>query len=579
MNAPELGKRPWPRISPLRRYGPVFLAVLGLVVAGVVATIEAPSQDLPASQSPTAQNVPIGHTSVPITYAAAEREGRTADYRWQSGCDRATGRLQFPIVNAPACVPIATGSNGGSTFPGVDATTINIVYYQAQPGGLSTVISGATGSPAANLATARAFVGILNRTVELYGRHVNLIPYQASGAASDAVAAQANAIRVAQQLHAFASIGGPSQTDAYEEQLARHHVLCIGCATSATYPQYAQNAPYLWGTLSTPNALLNSAVDYIVNHLNDKPAEWAGDAAWHHKMRSFAVVNFTQNPPSAGAVALSTQLHQRLTKARVNLALPQPLTYQLDLTTLPQQASTIAAKLKASGATTVVFAGDPVMPIYLTRACAKLGYFPEWVITGTVYTATTTLARYYDQSEWSHAFGISSLPVPTPQDTSGAFNLYRWWYGNTAQPPSPKIAQLILPPLMLLYQGLQLAGPHLTPATFAQGLFNAPPVGGTPTNPLIAYGDKGASPIPSYTSPADYTFVWYNAAKRGPDEEGKAGTGVIEYALGGKRYHDGVVPTSQVPMFSATGAVSTYPSVSPNPAGVPPWPGSPAGTT
>ena len=52
------------------------------------------------------------------------------------------------------------------------------------------------------------------------------------------------------------------------------------------------------------------------------------------------------------------------------------LTYNLNLTTLPTQAATLAEKLKTSGATSVVFAGDPIMPIYLTKACATIGYLP-----------------------------------------------------------------------------------------------------------------------------------------------------------------------------------------------------------
>ncbi len=52
-------------------------------------------------------------------------------------------------------------------------------------------------------------------------------------------------------------------------------------------------------------------------------------------------------------------------------AFQSSLTYQLDLTTLPDQATTITAKLKAGG----------------------IGYCPEWVITGTVLTLTTTLGR------------------------------------------------------------------------------------------------------------------------------------------------------------------------------------------
>jgi Periplasmic binding protein len=563
--------RPWPRISGIRRYGPVILVVVGLVVAGVVATLEARSGTQPLSGVATG-----AHASVPPTYGTAEREGRTAGYRWPAGCDRATGRLRMPIATAPPCVPQHSGSNGGSTSPGVSSTSITVVYYQAQPGGLTTVINGATGSPAANLATARAYVQILNKTTELYGRHVNLVPYQASGSADDAIAAQADAVRVAQQLHAFASIGGPTQTSAYEDELARLHVLCIGCAISATYAAYEQNAPYLWGTAPTVNTLLNSTVEYIISQLNGKPAQWAGNPEWHHRIRSFAVVNSTQSPPAAGVTALSTQLQARLKKAHVHFALQSSLTYELDLTTLPDQAATIAAKLKASGATTVVFAGDPIMPIYLTRACARLDYYPEWVITGTVYTDTTTLARYYDQPEWAHAFGISSLPVPTPQAATNAFTLYRWWYGSETSPPSPKVAQLILPPLTLLFDGVELAGPHLTPASFTQGIFSAPPSGGGPTDPLTAYGHKGAAPLPSYTSPADYTFVWYDATARGPDEEGTMGTGLIEFVQGGRRYRDGVVPSAPVPMFRAAGAVSSDPGNPAHLSQVPPWPGSPA---
>ena len=44
---------------------------------------------------------------------------------------------------APPCVPVFTGANGGATSGGVTGTTINLVYYQPQPGGLaSTILDG-----------------------------------------------------------------------------------------------------------------------------------------------------------------------------------------------------------------------------------------------------------------------------------------------------------------------------------------------------------------------------------------------------------------------------------------------------
>ena len=134
------------------------------------------------------------------------------------------------------------------------------------------------------------------------------------------------------------------------------------------------------------------------------------------------------------------------------MASPTTLSYTLDLTTLPTQAATIAEKLKASGATSVIFAGDPIMPIYLTKACASIGYFPEWIITGIVLTDTAALGRYYDQSEWSHAFGVTSLGVPVPVSAGDADRLYRWWYGPNASPAS-LAAPALIPPVQQFFDG------------------------------------------------------------------------------------------------------------------------------
>jgi hypothetical protein len=576
MSTPGGPTRPWPRIGLRRRSGPVLLIVVSLIGFGILSTVHPGDTSIATDRTRT--GAPPATVTVPPTYAVAEHEGRTADYNWGPQCDPKTGRIKMPTAYAPPCVPVFSGNNGGSTWSGVSETSINVVYYQPPPGGLSAAIQGATGTPATNLATARAYVDMLNHTFEMYGRKVNLIDYNASGPGTDTVAAHADAVRVAQDLHAFASIGGPNQTSAYSDELAHLHVLCIACGSSATYAAFQQDAPYLWGDLPTADTLLNTADDYLIDQLNGKAAIWAGNPAWRDRKRSFAVVNVVQSPPLPGEQSLSAQLNRRLTSAHVNLAMKQSLTYQLDLTTLPDQAATIAAKLKASNATTVVFAGDPIMPIYLTKACARIGYFPEWVITGTVFTDTSTLGRYYNQREWAHAFGISSLAVPTPVKTSNALTLYQWWYGGKSSPPAIKSAAVILQPLMQLFDGIDLAGAHLTPSTFAAGLFRAPPAGGGPTTPLVAYGTQGAPPTPSYSSPADYTFIWYNATARGPDEQGTVGTGLMEYAQDGKRYRAGTVPSEPVPMFSSTGSVTHYPSPQPG-DGTPsyaPWPGSPA---
>ena len=147
--------------------------------------------------------VEAGHSAVPLTYPTAAKLGRTSAYDWGSQCDHTTGRLKIPTVYAPPCVPVFTGANGGATSSGVSEGTINIVYYQPQPGGLAATISAAAGTNAQTLATAQAYVAMFNQIYEMYGRHMNLIPFTASGADNDPVAAHADAVTVAQQLHAL----------------------------------------------------------------------------------------------------------------------------------------------------------------------------------------------------------------------------------------------------------------------------------------------------------------------------------------------------------------------------------------
>jgi hypothetical protein len=468
-------------------------------------------------------------------------------------------------------VPVHRGSNGGTTATGVTDKTITVVDYIAPPGDLASAIEGAAGTPATNLETAENYVAMFNRITPLYGRKVVLVPYNATGTSDDAVAAQADAIRVAQQIHAFASIGGPAQTPVYEDALARMHVLCLDCGLGATYTSYQKDAPYLWGQLPTPDTLLNAAFRYIFGQLKGRDAVYAGESQLRDHPRKFALVTYQSSPPVY--TSLTGELTRELAQAHLTLALNE--SYLLDLSELPTESATIAEHLKRSGASTVIFAGDPIMPIYLTKACANIGYYPEWIITGTVFTDTSTLGRYYDQKEWSHAFGITSLAVPTPIKLGDAYNLYRWYYGTT--PPAPRTAPVLLPSVEQLFDGIELAGPRLTPLTWAGGLFRFPATGGGPTTPLTAYGYQGAPPLPSYATPADYTFIWYDAAAKGTDEEGVYGAGMIRYVDGGKRYPATGGPSSEIPMFKMAGSVmqyEQYPSGGAPPS-YPPWPGSP----
>ena len=115
--------------------------------------------------------------------------------------------------------------------------------------------------------------------------------------------------------------------------------------------------------------------------------------------RVFGTVHYDQDPPVFTGITtvMDKEGAKYGWKPKVNQA------YLLDLAKLPQTAAGLVAKLKQAGVTTVMFLGDPIMPIYLTKAATAQNYFPEWIVTGTVLTDTTAIARLYDQKQWAHA--------------------------------------------------------------------------------------------------------------------------------------------------------------------------------
>ena len=549
--------RPWPKMGPVQRWGPAVLVVVGFVLLGFVATTGTTTSAPPSTTATSAASY-ADNPNLPITYAEAKKKGTAASTKWFN-CDPDTGRVRYPSVYAPPCVPAFTGSNGGATSQGVSANTIKVVLYSPPSNDITNAISGNLDPPAKVRETVLAFAKIFESTFETYGRKVQFVPMTGSGIGTDETAARADAVKVATQIKAFASIGGPAQTPVYANELASRHVMCLGCGISLPNATYTADAPYLWGSLPTAEQFLENVGMVLTQELNDKPAQWAGEAKMRKEKRVFGVVHYEQDPPVYSSVSdvFTTQGKKYGWKAKVSA------TYLLDLSKLPQTAAGIIAKLKNAGVTTVVFLGDPIMPIYLTKAATAQHYYPEWIVTGTVLTDTSALARNYDQKQWAHAFGVSTLPVRTAQQDSDPYRIYRWYYGT--MPAASKTAGVAYPNLLQLFQGIQMAGPDLTARTFAGGMFRLPPTGGEPSAPHVSYGDPSIFRFAKsdYVSVDDSTLIWWDPKAKGVDEQGTMGTGMYRYVDDGKRYMPGKMPTSLPPFFDPKNTVTVFNDIPP----------------
>ena len=546
--------RPWPKLSPVQRFGPLLAVVVLVVGAGTVATVKGRSADSRPGASTSGGTTPGGKDGVegdhyedasqlaPL-YSEAKEAGTLDDADWGDRCDPDTGRIMLPSVYAPPCVPKWGGSkpwtdrsgkvhadNGGATAPGVTSDEIVVAYYVPGPADLLTTAEalGIYDSADMRIKATQELIDLAQANYETYGRKVVVKPYRASGDGVNSAQARADARKVAEDMHAFASIGGPTQAIAYQDELARRGVLCVGCGAAAPDRTYQENAPYTWGIFATPNQIVQGVLDFGVKNLMGKPARFAGDPAVRAEKRVTGIVHYEQDPPLYGD--LTAKLTARYKKLGAESKVT--ISYLLDQATLPRQAQGIVSRLKQAKITSVVFIGDPLMLIQLTAAATKQNYFPEWQITGTVLTDATATGRLMDQKQWVHAFGASALAARSTPELGEAWRLYKWFYGK--DPAARKSLPVLQPPVQLLFNGIHLAGPDLNAQTFAGGMFRYPKSGGGPTTPQISYG-HGLFDTTDYVGVDDITLVWWDGELEGPDEQGTEGKGMWRYVERGKR--------------------------------------------
>lgn len=540
---------PPPKPSLVRRFGPLSIVLAGVLVAAVLASTG--ESDTGVSAASADQEVGSASARIPISLAQAEEEGTVDDYEWDDEtCDRETKRVKIPSLYAPPCLANREGVEGGATYPGVTADSITVVLYESADDDVAAALQANLDPPEQRIKMREEQIRMLEDRFQMWGRTIDIVVMKGRGA--DEENARADAVKVATEIKAFASIGGPAQETAYAEELAERGVLCINCGLAMPDATYQEHAPYIWGNLQTAEQFLQSLGDLVIGQLHEKKAVFAGDPTFHDRERVFGAVNFEQDPPVfdglADVIAERGKEFGYETKIR--------LTYQLVLPELPEKARTIITQMKEAGVTTVMFLGDPIMPIYLTQAATEQNYFPEWVITSTVLTDTTALGRRYDQRQWDHAFGISSLPVMVPNTKSEAYRMNEWYYGKP--PTGIKTASINYEPIRLFMMGVHMAGPELTPETFRDGMFAYPPSGGTATSPRVSWGEHGVFEDPDYLAVDDMQLVWWDSEVGGLDEQGEDGTGHIIAADGGKRYLPGEMGTDTDWVEREEGSVVQY---------------------
>ncbi|MFA5786744.1 MAG: hypothetical protein WDA71_07170 [Actinomycetota bacterium] len=465
-------------------------------------------------------------------------------------------------------MPLFSGPNGGATSPGVTKDEITVAIYLANWGpALEAMLrqAGLLDSDEDIQSTARGFAELFQAHFETYGRKVKLVFVKGSGEANDDAAAKADAIKVASDIKAFMSIGDPTSTapggsSAYCEELAARKVICVGLL-GVPVEMLLENAPYMLSVLSW-NPLLLQVAEYIGKRVWGHPARWAGSADLKAKRRSLGLV-YMENPSGTSKQAMDF-FEREL--SRYGAKLDDRVSYTYDYATAQTQSTTIIARLKAKGITSIVLAGEPIIPAFLTRAATEQAYYPEWIITGSGLTDTRAFGRIYDQQQWSHAFGISVLPAAAKLDLRDSYRLYAWHFGKSPKPLN--IMEVLYGGIWIAFTSIHMAGPNLTPFTVRDGLFRYPRTGGAHKGMItywgFSWGHNGLWPWdPDYDLLDDATEIWWDPNAQGPDERNSSGNGMFRHVDGGRRYLPGQWTSGEPRAFDPKGTVTIYTELPP----------------
>ena len=488
-------------------------------------------------------------------------------------CDKERGRILFVYAGWVPCVkPWAkNANNGGATYEGVTKDSIKVVVRKPPDAltdkGRSSIKDRATGAIATVEDAIRDTLPIFEKTYQQWGRKLDVEVVEATG--PDETAQRADAVRV-KAMKPFAvvdvtSLAGGSGTDYGNEvfltTIAKDKILALG-GGAPNKLSIAQD-PYRW-PLSidyAANALLGA--ELINKNLANKPAQYAGDTALQTEKRVFGSVR-SDSPLAPDLQPMFNELKKGGVKVAQDLTYTPPLDASQLSAAVDEAAPTLVAKLKDSGVTSVlVLPSEYQMIGALTKAATKNEYHPEWIVMGVGFADIGTLARTFDPDQWKHTFGVSGLYMPVQGLTAGPSDLaFQWYWG----PSAGVYSQAVVTEFELLYAGIHMAGPKLTPQTYRDGMFSRPAVGGAAEGQVTStgrfYGKAAKLPYNEYLTGGDVALVWWDTETVGPSVAVNLpdSAGVYQYMNGGKRYIRGQIP-SNVKFFDKSNAINVITTV------------------
>jgi len=431
---------------------------------------------------------------------------------------------------SPPCVPYFEGDNGGATARGVTQNEIKIGFpSRNHPKHFDQMLS------------------YFNRRFELYGRQVRPVGGGCfGGTPQDAQ----NLARGMDTAEAFAS----SQycdilgTEAYYyEELARRGIVGVnGRPTTSTEADLAKFHPYWWTFVPTWDKGTRHLAELACS-LRGQPARYAGPA-YRSTTRKFGLLQNSFSdapPPDYTAVKAALQacgieyVAHTVQVARVSEG-GQGVTAET-----AAQVQNAVFDFQSKGVTSILVLTHTTTTKQLYAVNDAQGYQPELLTSTYLYNDEDAMSSY-PAGQLAHTFGVTVRNMGMVQ----VEDEFHWQAVNDSQPGQPweyapftyTGARFDYGPMLMLFAGLQMAGPHLTADSFAAGLLRAkwtnPPHRNMPGRVTIGPG--------THSFMEDAAIIWWSPAYSSEDYGQQGGFCFFD---GGRRWRLGQYPKADPGLF------------------------------
>lgn len=452
---------------------------------------------------------------------------------------------QIEDPQSPPCVPFWKGDNGGATSLGVTADEIVVAAV----------------SSAENFGPYLA--SFFNERFQFYGRKLKLVPVTAKFRCDRTPAgAKADAEYVIKEVEAFASTSNGGC--AYGVDSFYHSRLAQGGVTSITYfdtftePQLMNMHPHVWKYRPSPDIMLSHLGEWACKRLGKAKAEFARDAVLKGQERKYGIW-LTRGDHVTGVEAET--LVQELASCGIDVPRRQIIEESAGQ---PYDANSGMAQLHAEGVTSLFAITYTGKVGGLMQTAELRGWGPEWLISS--YDASDL--SYYVRTSWpatqaAQAFGLSFRPkYQRPQYDYAWRAMTEGGFTRPYEFERNDLIQDTYREFLWLASGIQMAGPNLTPQTFAEGLRRT--VWPYPKNDPTYAGMLGANDG-THSLVKSAAEIYWSAAATDPISGRK---GAFCYVNHGARHRRGEYPKAPAAMFEGA-ATGTCDSGNTPPQGAP----------